>query len=172
VVQSHKDELAKEYGLLCFSEDWTDPVLWTHYGVRHRGICLGFDVPAGLAERVIYQENRIRVNGSAIDKHLNRKLLLTKYQSWQYEKEWRLPLVLQGAAKEGDVFFERIGERMHLTEVVLGARCITSVEDVRHLVDKHYANVVTFQARLAKGSFNIVPLERTIPTTPRYSHVR
>jgi hypothetical protein len=171
-VQAYKDELAKEYGLLCFSEDWTDPVLWTHYGSRHKGICLGFDVPAGLAEQVTYQEDRIIVDGNSIDKFLKRRLLLTKYESWRYEKEWRLPVLLGDAAKEGDVRFEQIGNRIHLAEVVLGARCTASVDQVRKLVNKHHANVVTFQARLANGSFLIVPLEHTIPKKPALRHVR
>ena len=158
--------------MLCFSEDWTDPVLWTHYGARHKGICLGFDGTAGLAERVVYQEERIKVADGKIDEHLKRKLLLTKYESWKYENEWRLPVRLNGAAKEGDFYFENGGDRIYLAEVVLGARCTTSVEDVRKLVNKHYSDVVTFKARLANGSFKIVPAEPTIPTEARHHHVR
>ncbi len=171
-VTSYKDKLAREYGLLCFSEDWTDPVLWTHYGARHKGICLGFDVPAGLAEKVQYQENRIVVEGAKIDEPLERKLLTTKYKSWQYEKEWRVPVLLKDAIIEEGINFERIGDRIHLAEVILGARCSASANDVRRVVDMHHANVVTFQARLAHGSFNIVPLETTTPRSASPNHIR
>ena len=50
-----KDKLDSENGILCFSEDWTDPVLWTHYGAKHRGICLGFDVKDGFAKKIVYR---------------------------------------------------------------------------------------------------------------------
>jgi hypothetical protein len=171
-VQAHKDRLAKEYGLLCLSEDWTDPVLWTHYGARHKGICLGLDVPSGLAEKVKYQEDRIQVSSDTLDDQLKRKLLLTKYKSWEYENEWRIPLLLAQATKEGALFFERLGNRIYLAEVILGARCTISADDVRRLVNKHHSDVETFQARLAKGSFNIVPDEATIPRQAKMVHTR
>ena len=31
-------------GLLCFSGNWTNPLLWSHYANKHKGICLGFDL--------------------------------------------------------------------------------------------------------------------------------
>jgi hypothetical protein len=171
-AQEYKDKLAEDYGLLCFSEDWTDPVLWTHYAARHTGICLGFDVPIDLAMKVDYQEDRLKVDGGVLDKELRKKLLRTKYVSWKYENEWRVQVALKAAQQEGPVYFERVGDRIHLAEVILGALCITSVDDMRKLVNMHYRDVVTFQARLANGSFHIVPRERTIPTRASRVHVR
>src|ERR1700690_489805 len=40
-----KDELSLTNGLLCFSRDWHNPVQWSHYADKHRGLCLGFEVP-------------------------------------------------------------------------------------------------------------------------------
>jgi len=74
-VHEFRDQLVPRVGLLCFSADWTDPVLWTHYGSRHSGICLGFDVPADLAMKVDYQDNRIVVNGVALDDDIQKALL-------------------------------------------------------------------------------------------------
>jgi hypothetical protein len=122
--------------------------------------------------KVDYQKDRIRVDGQTLDKRLREKLLRTKYESWCYEKEWRVQVPLNKAHKEGQVYFERIGEHIHLAEVVLGPLCITSADEVRRLVDTHHQNVDTFQARLASGSFHIVPNERTIPAEPRFEHVR
>ena len=36
---------AAEYGAMCLSKNCTDPLLWAHYADKHRGICLGFDIP-------------------------------------------------------------------------------------------------------------------------------
>jgi hypothetical protein len=49
-----------------------------------------------------------------------------------------------------------------LTEVVLGAECGISPDKVRKLVSAHHPVANTIQARLAFGSFNIVPDEKTI----------
>ena len=40
---SYQRDIAKEYGVVCFSETCQDPSLWGHYADRFRGICLGFD---------------------------------------------------------------------------------------------------------------------------------
>ena len=36
---------AAEYGAMCLSKNCTDPLLWAHYADKHRGMCLGFDIP-------------------------------------------------------------------------------------------------------------------------------
>ena len=38
-----KAQLDKTKGLICFSQDWGNPVMWSHCADRHRGICLGFE---------------------------------------------------------------------------------------------------------------------------------
>src|SRR5262249_32150283 len=58
-VGKFKNAIDKEDGLLCFSSDWTDPVLWSHYGAKHTGICLGFDVEKSILRHVKYQSSRI-----------------------------------------------------------------------------------------------------------------
>ena len=43
------------HGLLCFGADWSNAVMWSHYGDKHKGICLGFDV-----RRTLASEDRIQ----------------------------------------------------------------------------------------------------------------
>jgi hypothetical protein len=38
-------DVDQEKGLLCFSADWKNPVIWAHYSEKHRGLCLGFEIP-------------------------------------------------------------------------------------------------------------------------------
>jgi Protein of unknown function (DUF2971) len=38
-------DVDKARGLLCFSADWKNPVIWAHYSDKHRGFCLGFEIP-------------------------------------------------------------------------------------------------------------------------------
>jgi hypothetical protein len=53
-----KDELSVNHGLFCFSRDWHNPVQWSHYAAKHRGLCLGFDVPDEHLGRVNYSRKR------------------------------------------------------------------------------------------------------------------
>lgn len=47
-------------GMLCFSSDWCDPVIWAHYSDKHRGLCLGFEIPDKYATRVNYVIDRLQ----------------------------------------------------------------------------------------------------------------
>ena len=52
-----------EYGVLCFGRSRRSPVLWSHYADKHRGICLGFDVPDSLLQGVTYLKKRVPLGG-------------------------------------------------------------------------------------------------------------
>jgi hypothetical protein len=170
LIAEHKSKLDATQGLLCFSADWVDPVLWTHYAVRHRGICLGFEIDEKLVKRVSYEKERmtglIQSTSATIDKNLSDLLLATKFKSWEYERELRVLVDLAKAEQEGDLFFYKFGSQVRLTLVVLGSLCGLSVEAVRTFTKKHHPDAVAIQARLANKSFNVVPKERTIPPYP------
>jgi len=53
-IKATKKTLSESRGLLCFSKNWHNPVLWGHYADKHRGICLGFDMPEDLPTKVDY----------------------------------------------------------------------------------------------------------------------
>src|SRR5262245_8592898 len=40
-AENFKEGTNAENGVVCFSEDWLDPVLWGHYAEKHRGVALG-----------------------------------------------------------------------------------------------------------------------------------
>jgi hypothetical protein len=167
IIEAHKAKFDSTQGLLCFSADWVDPVLWTHYGAKHRGICLGFDLDETIARQVSYQNERlvgmIERGTEAIDEKLSNLILCTKFESWQYEREWRVLVDLADVTQEGDLYFYPFGAQLRLTEVILGSLCAMSVDAVRKLTTAHHPGAVTIQARLALKSFHIVPKESTIP---------
>ncbi|HXP86866.1 MAG TPA: DUF2971 domain-containing protein [Bryobacteraceae bacterium] len=36
--------LAHENGALCLSNEWNNPLMWSHYAEKHTGLCLGFEI--------------------------------------------------------------------------------------------------------------------------------
>jgi hypothetical protein len=155
-------------GLLCFSEDWTDPVLWSHYAAKHSGMCLGFDVDRTLTLRKInYRSERLgreagRMLPTEIDEVLAERLLTTKFSSWSYEREWRVILSLTDTIEENRLQFYPIGDRIRLAEVIIGQTCSIPWEQVRAVVRKHHPDASVIKARLAQDSFNVVPQEDTV----------
>lgn len=98
-------ELLKQYdrGVCCFSVSVNNPLLWSHYGDQHRGLCIGYGfdrVPKPKLQKVIYGGSRTvwtsLIARALLEKEteaqnsLDRDVLLRKAPSWRYEREWRL----------------------------------------------------------------------------------
>jgi hypothetical protein len=108
-IRKYRENFDVENGLLCFSSDWIDPVLWSHYGAQHHGICLGFNVPNAALRNVNYQTDRMVIDTPTIVRGLNAAfadtILRTKFESWKYEKEKRMLVPLSKATREGRLYF-------------------------------------------------------------------
>ncbi len=169
IVTGFRTAFGKDTGLLCFSANWVSPLLWGHYGAKHRGICLGFDLKRDSAHEVKYEAERLPEelvdleNSSKLDDDLKELLLVTKFQHWDYEKEYRYFVQLSNAVREGNLHFYPCDENLRLVEVILGARCDMSLNSVRELTGTHHPNAVTFKAGPANKFFKVVPDMKTVP---------
>jgi hypothetical protein len=56
--QAMKEQMSRTGEILCFSKRWSNAVQWSHYADRHRGICLGFEIPDALILPVSYAAKR------------------------------------------------------------------------------------------------------------------
>jgi hypothetical protein len=118
-----------ERGVCCFSTTYASPLLWSHYGDQHRGLCIGYGLdrlPRPDLRRVLYGGKR-SVKTSVLARalvheepeakaELDRDVLLRKARGWSYEKEWRL-VGVQGSQDSP----------LLLQEVTFGLRCPISV---------------------------------------------
>ena len=143
-----EQELRKthETGVLCLSAKFDSPLMWSHYGNQHKGLCIEYDV-ANLSQnelhKVSYGESR-QISASQIRDDLlhadaaarqaiNKACLLTKSHEWRYEHEWRL--------------LGRVGIQespIHLKSVIFGMRC-------PHILQ--YTVVKALQGRIPKLRF-------------------
>jgi len=94
------NRLAKNLGVCCFSEKDDIVLMWSHYGNKHQGLCLSFDIeedkslfgefPFAVEYPSTYpQFNAIREKGTG--DYLKRLFLYaTKSIEWSYEKEVRI----------------------------------------------------------------------------------
>jgi hypothetical protein len=89
----------KRLGIFCMTEEEKNLLMWSHYAESHRGFCLGFSTSnhffgpkrAWPIEEKHYRNDRPCIN--FIDEHYEKKIveaLITKYERWQYEREWRI----------------------------------------------------------------------------------
>lgn len=169
LVGEFRTTFNSQTGLLCFSEDWTSPVMWSHYAMRHRGICLGFDIPRSEVQKVEYRDKRILSSlgdaGDPLDlsPELQTLLMCTKCHEWSYEQERRRFVDLAVATQEADLHFVPFDDLLRLAEVILGPNCEEPLHSVRHLCSVRYPLARVFSARLAWKHFKVVPKESSVP---------
>ena len=148
-----------KYGILCYSETVTDPVLWSHYSDSHRGMALGFDFPEHEAPlEVRYAEDNAKAILDSIEVRkllesieaapqkghkvviLNQALArfiqdgyTTKAKSWKYEREQRHFIKLASCSLRWPHYFRKAPWE-HLRKIVIGAKSIVSFDEVDCIV--------------------------------------
>jgi hypothetical protein len=169
-LKEWRTSLNKKEGLLCFSEAWKNPVLWSHYASRHRGICLGFDLSDAKAVRVNYETDRVVSNFDKVTPEtfeitadMVDLLRKTKFKHWEYESEVRVFLSLSSYEPESGNYFFNFNGDLVLKEVILGPLCDIPIEKVKDTVSSLYQGVMVRKARLAFKWFEVVPDERFEP---------
>jgi hypothetical protein len=161
--------LAGRHGLIGLSEDWRSTQMWSHYGEKHTGLCLGFDVSREFAAPITYIDNplpdptprRQELRSAGVE--VLEAALRHKSSAWSYEKEWRLRVPLPQAVD--GLHFKQFDDEMHLREVIIGPRCPLSAAEVVEAVVSPPLDVEIFQARAAHGDFAMVKHERASTRT-------
>ena len=162
-----KNEMALKRGLLCFSRAWHNPVLWSHYADRHTGLCLGFDVPDHLFQRIFYSRKRLIIEPQAFvtppkfDDETLVKLFFTKYSHWRYEDEVRGFVTLEDRDPETDLYFTDFGDNLRLKMVIVGAQSAVSRATLQAALGDLAPFVETLKARLAFKTFRVVRQRNT-----------
>jgi hypothetical protein len=168
-VHEFKSTEDAQTGLICLSEDWGSPVMWSHYGEKHRGICLGFDVLRSEVRAVLYDDKRVRTALAAdadptnLPEELQEVLRRTKCHEWKYEKEQRMFIPLSTTTEVGGLRFRAFDHKFQLAEVIIGPSCAESLDAVRRIVHLHWPTARTYRARLAWKTFKVVPQESSVP---------
>lgn len=146
-LETFKNQVNERYGVICFCENYHDPVLWSHYADGHRGVVLVFEIPDDMAIRIDYQPERFKLavnaaiqRGSFTESDLTQ-LISTKFSSWGYEKEIRMMCHLndhfcQMDSKGKKVYFESLSlesygvDALKLIGLIRGVRCDLKPADI------------------------------------------
>ncbi len=173
VAKVLRDHWHKNIGILCAGTSYDSPVMWAHYGHKHQGVCLGFDVVVGddqdLPSQVTYEPDRVQGlfdnlgPKNPMTKDQLVKLLTTKFKDWEYEREWRLFANLKERNPEDGLYYLNFEPHIQLREVILGARCEKTVKYFADLVPPPKRPVEVFKLRGAFDSFAMVRQKQISP---------
>ncbi|WP_266171456.1 DUF2971 domain-containing protein [Dyella subtropica] len=159
-----RDKLAANRGIICFCNNWRNPLMWAHYGDRYKGICLGFDViaPEGAIAKIDYVERRLKrprdfLAQTEADKlAFLQRLITTKFHHWQYEGEHRLYVSLDTNDPNTGQYFFDFGKQLVLREVIVGAESDTTRKQVRDALGSLAPTVEAFKSRPGFSNFEVV----------------
>ena len=122
-------EEINNYGVICYTSDYNNKLLWSHYGDHHKGMCLVFDISdekANKIDKVTYQERLPEINLTEDANTFDEitKIVTTKSKEWKYENEYREVFIAK------NMLYEYPGE---LTEIIFG--CRAPYEDIKMVTD-------------------------------------
>jgi hypothetical protein len=156
-----KNETSRNIGFLCFSRHNKNPLLWSHYADKHRGVALEIEVDDQLAVPVQYRRSRIKLDipkimsSGGFSANLAEQLGSTKSNHWSYEEEVKVPISLKDCQSEGNLFFEPIGNGLKIISITAGPLCELDSNEVKCRLAKG-KEIVLHYARIAFRSFDVV----------------
>ena len=160
-----KNKISETTGILCFSATWKNPVLWGHYAEKHTGICLGFEVPEGLCNKINYVDSRLKFpygfdqpsaqKLSQIERReFMQKVIYTKFSHWSYEEEYRMWLKPEYTDDEL-IFTGFDSAQLKLRKVIVGIKSSVTYRDVSEYLGSSLSEVKIFKARPSLTSFKM-----------------
>jgi hypothetical protein len=161
-LRATKDKQNKTTGLLCFSRSWVNPVQWSHYADRHRGLCLGFDVSDSDAKPVAYRKTPLHFdmikfrNDDRYAEDFTERMVSSKFSDWAYEQEVRLYVRLDPATETKGLYFYEFSDRLILSEVIVGAASDLTRDRLISALGDASKEVTMRKARMAFQSYRIV----------------
>lgn len=160
--------IREHQGLVSMSKSWNNPLLWSHYADKHKGVCLGFDVPDEFVYDVTYVSDPIKCGCkdlmdevalmASLPGHKNptealntkfepimKAMLSTKFIDWKYEDEARVITSLED--REEGKCYKNFDNHLQLKEVILGHRCKLPKPELESILNCHLDTVVVRKAR-------------------------
>jgi len=161
-LKKFKQDAHDRFGFLCFSRSWKSPVQWGHYADKHKGICIGFDVPAKIAYPIQYCDYRLGFDASRVQtdeekQHWSLGLLTTKHEHWDYEQEERVITSLDGLTKENGLYFAGFHDvGIAVREVIVGCNSGVTRAQISDALGDLSQGISVFKARPSFGHFEMV----------------
>jgi hypothetical protein len=160
------DGINTQYGIICFSESCSEPILWSTYGDRHKGIVIEFDIPKGPSlEKVNYCCDRLTIDvenlrGGKISEDAKITFLectFNKAIGWSFEKEWRLSVLLEKQYYDGANYWLKIDALKYVKRIIFGEFCIGAMQAKveRFLERTEYKHVLLAKAKRSLKTYEI-----------------
>ena len=120
-----RTKVSNTYGMVCFSTNWQEPIMWGHYADSNKGIVLGFEVVSNrfAIKEVNYPSKRKKVSldpQTITPSEYIEAVGFIKYEGWSYEKEHRFFVKLDDCIYIEGNYFLKFGNDLKLKKIIIG----------------------------------------------------
>lgn len=167
-IRNDMSAVYSQIGMYCLSEVNDEILMWSHYADNHRGYCLEFEATDhtpffGTAQKVQYSASYpVAMFLEEDDLRRLQTTLLTKYNGWAYEKEWRMMSVSE--TFEPSFGMKRYPPRL-MKKVIFGSRM--REEDkalIKTWLSRRGSPVSVMQAKLHDSRYAVEIIDTTWET--------
>ena len=161
-LQGH---LTPRHGLICLSKSIDEPLLWSHYADKHKGIALVFNFPADeWIVKIKYKQDRVSIDLSG-EGELSPKLygayeqlIKQKYTGWKHEQEYRFIVEINPHTLKDGFYWKELPPE-YFSGVVLGCLCEDAECDIQKLLhESGFKN-----AKVARAQMNPRQYKMNLP---------
>jgi hypothetical protein len=141
-------------------------LMWSHYGDRHKGICLGFDVADELTRPVEYVADVLVLGNLMVQKRsefsedqgitILDRMFGFKYDGWSYEQEVREHATRAEKDEETGHYFVDFSGRLKLKEVIAGVRFPMTRKPIDDALKDYSEDVKVVKGRRSPTRFEII----------------
>lgn len=162
------------HGVFSTSKDPANILMWSHYANKHKGFCIGFDASAffnylksvekekdshiGLG-KVKYKSKMPLIKPSTNNfKRINdiKIRLLTKYNLWTYEKEWRFIQLLNNN-NDNHRLIEL--DKSLYKQIIFGCNILPNIKEEIYKTLKDFPDIKIYNAVKVNGSYKLKIVE-------------
>lgn len=174
-----RTQVANTYGMVCFSTDWHEPIMWGHYADYNKGIVLGFELVSEkfMIREVTYPSARRRISldpETVTPDEYIEAVGFIKYNGWSYEKEHRFFVKLDDCISIEGNYFLRFGDDLNIKKVIIGPEhpsknkkhYVRTARYITELVSEIGAELIVSRAEF--GGYRVVPCGYW---TPRFKNL-
>ena len=150
-----KASIQPNFGFICFSSDWSNPLMWGHYADCGRGVCLVFDLAIEKAQQVRYiTSDKMPKPPEVFPKFGDisfSQFCSIKSGHWGYECEWRLLVPHSEAELSNNFRLINIEGDIELLGAINGPRATLYRSDLESLLGER----TYVQSRAAFGDYRV-----------------
>ena len=170
-----RTRVTDNYGMVCSSSDWQEPIMWGHYADCNKGIVLGFEfISSRFTMKEVkypYRRRRLCLDLETVTPSQYIEAVgFIKYKGWSYEKEHRFFVKLDECVCIEKSYFLEFGNDLELKKVIIGpghpSKCRNYIPVAKYVVDLVKVNGAELMvSRPELGGYRVV---RCGTWTPRF----